>query len=79
VLGGLTLQPYALWAHDVRGVTPGPGGAFVEGRQAVSAGFTIDYTNTWLFQAGYTAFFGGGRFNLLNDRDFVRVQLTWFY
>jgi hypothetical protein len=79
VLGGLTVQPYAAWFHDVHGITPGPGGAFVEGRKAASAGFTVDYTNTWLLQVGYTTFLGAGRFNLLNDRDFVRFQLTWFY
>ena len=79
VLGGLTVQPYAAWIHDVQGITPGPGGPFVEDRKAASAGFTVDYTNTWLLQAGYTTFFGAGRFNLLNDRDFVRFQLTWFY
>jgi hypothetical protein len=63
----------------VGGVTPGPGGAFVEGRKAVSVGVSIDYTNTWLLQLDYTNLFGAGRYNLLNDRDFVRLQLTYFY
>jgi hypothetical protein len=63
----------------VNGTTPGPGGAFVAGRKAVNVGVAVDYTNTWLLQLGYTSFFGANRFNLLNDRDFVRFQLTWFY
>ena len=79
VLGAFTVQPYAAWFHDVGGVTPGPGGAFVAGRKAVSLGVSVDYMNTWLLQVGYTSFFGAGRFNLLNDRDFARVQLTYFY
>jgi hypothetical protein len=79
VLGGFSVQPSVAWLHDVEGVTPTPGGAFVEGRKAFNVGCSIDYTNTWLLQVGYTTSFGAGRFNLLNDRDFVRFQLTYFY
>jgi hypothetical protein len=79
VLGGLTVQPYLAWFHDVQGITPGPGGAFLERRKAAGAGVVLDYTNTWLLQVGYTALFGAGRFNPLSDRDYVRFQLTWFY
>jgi hypothetical protein len=79
VLGALTVQPHVAWFHDVGGVTPGPGGAFVAGRKAVSLGVSVDYTNTWLLQLDYTNLFGAGRFNLLNDRDFVRFQLSYFY
>jgi hypothetical protein len=79
VFGGLTVQPRVIWLHDAGGVTPGPGGSFVEGRKAVGAGFSVDYNNTWLLDFGYTAIFGGGRYNLVNDRDYVRFQLTYFY
>ena len=74
-----TVQPHAAWFHDVSGITPGPGGAFVEGRKAFTVGVSVDYTNTWLLQLDYTNLFGAGRFNLLNDRDFVRFQLSYFY
>jgi hypothetical protein len=79
VLGAFTVQPHIGWLHDVGGVTPGPGGAFVAGRKAVSLGVSVDYTNTWLLQLDYTSFLGAGRFNLLNDRDFLRFQLTYYY
>jgi len=79
VLGAFTVQPHVAWFHDVGGVTPGPGGAFVAGRKAFNVGVSIDYTNTWLLQLDYTNLFGAGRFNLLNDRDFVRFQLSYFY
>ena len=79
VLGRFTVQPHAAWFHDVGGITPGPGGAFLEDRKAISAGISIDYTNTWLVQLDYTALFGAGRFNLLNDRDFVRFQVSYYY
>jgi hypothetical protein len=79
VLGGLTVQPRVAWLQDVSGTTPTPGGAFVEGRKAFNVGVSIDYTNTWLLDVSYTNFSGAGRFNLLNDRDFARFQLTYFY
>ena len=79
VLGRFTVQPRAAWLHDVRGITPGPGGAFLERRKALNAGVTVDYINTWLVQLDYTSIFGAGRFNLQNDRDFVRLQVSYFY
>jgi hypothetical protein len=79
VFGGLSVQPSVAWLHDVKGVTPTPGGAFVEDRKAANVGCSVDYNNTWLLQIGYTRFFGAGRFNLLSDRDLVRFQLTYFY
>ena len=79
VLGGFTVQPHVAWFQDVNGTTPGPGGAFVAGRKAFAVGVAVDYTNTWLLQLDYTSLFGAGRFNLLNDRDFVRFQLSYFY
>ena len=54
VLGGFTVQPHVAWLHDVGGVTPGPGGAFVEERKAINLGVSVDYTNTWLLQLDYT-------------------------
>jgi hypothetical protein len=79
VFGAFTVQPYVAWLHDVGGNTPTPGGGFVAGRKALGVGFFVDYNNTWLLQLGYTNLFGAGRFNLQNDRDFVRMQLTYFY
>jgi hypothetical protein len=79
VLGGLSVQPRIAWLHDVKGITPAPGGPFVENRKALNVGCSIDLTNTWLLDVSYTRLFGAGRFNLLNDRDFVRVQLSYFY
>jgi hypothetical protein len=79
VLGRFTVQPRAAWVHDVRGTTPGPGGAFLETRKAINLGVSVDYVSTWIVQLDYTTLFGAGRFNLLNDRDFVRFQLTYYY
>jgi hypothetical protein len=79
VLGRFTVQPHAAWLHDVRGISPGPGGPFLENRKLINAGLAVDYINTWLVQLDYTTLFGAGRFNLQNDRDFVRLQVSYFY
>lgn len=79
VFGAFTLQPHVAWFQDVGGTTPTPGGAFVEGRKAFNVGFSVDYNNTWLLQLDYSNIFGGGRFNLVHDRDFIRFQLSYFY
>ncbi len=79
VLGRFTVQPRVAFVHDVSGISPGPGAAFLEKRKVFNAGVSIDHTNTWLVQLDYTTLFGAGRFNLLNDRDFVRLQISYFY
>jgi hypothetical protein len=79
VLGGVTLQPGVVWAQDVDGITPGPGGAFIAGRQALSFGLGVEYINTWTADLSYTQFFGGGSFNQLKDRAFLSFQVAYYY
>ena len=78
-IGSVTLSPRIAWAHDVNGNTPGPGGNFVEGRKAVMAGLGADYQNIWGADLSYTNFFGAGRYNLLNDRDIVAVNIKYSF
>ena len=73
------VTPRIGWLHDVVGVSPGPLGSFVEGRQSLSAGVNVQFLRTWSLDLSYTSFFGAARFNTLNDRDFLRLNLTCFY
>ncbi len=79
VFGGISLRPSLVWAQDVSGVTPGPGGAFLAGRKAVTAGLGFDYARTWTAELAYAAVFDGAPFNVLADRDFVRFSVTFHY
>jgi hypothetical protein len=79
ILGGVTLQPRVVWAQDVEGVTPGPGGAFVAGRRAFNVGLEGDYVNRWTADLSYTGFFGGGALNQSRDRDFLSFQVAYHY
>lgn len=76
---GINLQPHVAFEHDVSGVSPGPGGNFIEDRKAVTFGLGATYKNQWEADLSYTAFFGAGRHNLLNDRDFVAFNLKYLF
>jgi hypothetical protein len=57
----ITLSPRIAFNHDVNGITPGPGGNFLEGRKSATIGLEANYLNSWVFDLSYTSFFGGGR------------------
>jgi hypothetical protein len=78
-IGAVTLSPRIAWAHDVQGNTPGPGGSFVEDRKAITFGLGADYQSTWSADLSYTDFFGAGRYNLINDRDFVAFNIKYSF
>ena len=74
-MGPWTLIPRFFWQHDVDGTTPGPGGAFVEGRYALTLGVTANLQNTWEVDLSWSKYGGAGRYNDINDRDFVAATL----
>jgi hypothetical protein len=75
VFSAVNLNPRLAWSHDVYGTSPGPGGNFIEGRKALSVGLTGIYQQTWSADIAYTRYMGAGRYNLLNDRDFVSFNI----
>ena len=79
VLGACDLLPRATWSHDVHGVSPGPGGNFVQGRHAATVGVTADLEHTWDLDVAYTRFGGAGQYNLLNDRSFVAASIKYSF
>jgi hypothetical protein len=74
-----TLAPSIGWQHDVSGTTPGPGGSFVDGRKQLSVGLTFSYLQSWVMNVTYTGYFGGGKYNLLSDRDFVSASVSYSF
>ncbi len=78
-IGAVTLSPRIAWAHDVDGNSPSPGGNFLEDRKAITYGIGADYQNSWSADLSYTDFFGAGRYNLINDRDFVSFNVKYSF
>ncbi|MCS3902338.1 hypothetical protein J2T55_000334 [Methylohalomonas lacus] len=79
VFAGINLQPRIAWSHDVSGTTPAPITNFVEDRKAVTLGLKATYQQNWEADFSYTNFFGAGRHNLLNDRDFASFTLRYSF
>ncbi|WP_376694950.1 DUF1302 domain-containing protein [Wenzhouxiangella sp. EGI_FJ10305] len=73
------MTPRLAFNHDVDGVTPGPGGNFIEGRKQVTVGLNFSYLSRWQAGVSYTNFFGAGDNNLLGDRDFVAASLSYSF
>jgi hypothetical protein len=74
-----TMAPSVGWQHDVSGTTPGPGGSFVDGRKQLSLGVTFSYLQSWQMNVSYTSYFGGGKYNLLEDRDFIGASVSYSF
>ncbi len=78
-IGPVNVSPRFAFSQDVSGITPGPGGNFVEGRRAITLGVGADYQNEWQADLSYTSFQGAGRYNLLNDRDFMAFNIKYSF
>lgn len=79
VFAALNILPHISWSQDVNGVSPGPGGAFVKGRHAVTVGVGANLRARWDFDVSFTHYGGAGQYNLLNDRDFVAASAKYSF
>ena len=73
------VSPLIQFAHDVNGTTPQPVGNFLDGRKSVTLGVDLTYQNAWGVTIRYTDYSGGGRYNLIGDRDFVSVTMKYSF
>lgn len=79
LMGPWNVLPRFSWQHDVSGTSPGPGGNFVEGRYGLTLGVSANLQAKWELDTSYTRFGGAGRFNDLNDRDFVAASVKYSF
>ncbi len=79
VLGMFRVEPGIKFDHDVRGTTPTPITNFVEDRRQISASVAVNYLQSWSVETAYSHYFGGGRYNLLRDRDFVSLVAKYAF
>jgi hypothetical protein len=78
LFGGVNISPFISFKHDFDGTTPAPVSTFVEDRKSLSIGLRASYINRITTSLNYTSFFGGGRANLLRDRDYLRFQVSYY-
>jgi hypothetical protein len=79
VFQGVNVSPLLVYSHDVAGNTPLPMGNFVHERKTITVGAEFTFRNAWAFDLRYVNFFGGGRYNLLGDRDYVSCNLKYSF
>jgi hypothetical protein len=78
-LGSWTVSPRIAFGHDVDGTTPGPGGAFIDGRRQLTAAVAFNLLNEWIVDVSYTDYSGGGQYNLLQTRDFFSASVSYSF
>jgi len=75
-----TVSPSIQWAHDVSGYSAGPTGpGFIEGRKAVTLGVSGSLQNTWTVSANWTSSFGNKFQNMMYDKDFAQVNVSYAF
>ena len=79
VFRSINLAPRIVWQHDVNGTSPGPAGNFIEGRRALTLALGATFQNTYSADLSYTRYSGAGRYNLINDRDYVAFNIKYSF
>ncbi|TDP43823.1 DUF1302 domain-containing protein [Zavarzinia compransoris] len=77
-LFGANLTPSIRYQAGLVGNTPMTGG-YVENASALTFQLDADYLLAWRGSIGYTSYFGGGRQNLLLDRDFFQMSVSYSF
>ena len=79
VFANVNVSPSLAFTHDVSGNTPLPLGNYVAKRKSVNLGVEFTYQQKWSLEVRYVDFFGGDRYNLLADRDYVSTTLRYSF
>ncbi len=74
---GINVEPLIGIFGDVSGISPGPGGNFIEGRVTSLLGLRFDYLSEWNGEIRFTDYSGGGIGHQQNDRDFISVYVGY--
>jgi hypothetical protein len=77
VMPGISLQPFVIFKHDAYGTSPGLVSNFIEGRKILDTALEVRYKSNLSFNVGYQLIAGGGKANLLRDRDSTRFFVKY--
>jgi hypothetical protein len=75
----ITFSPRIAFSHDVNGISPGPGGNFLEGRKTLTVGAEANYLNKVVFDLSWTRFYGAEGLNQIGDRDFASFSVKYSF
>ncbi|HCX32660.1 MAG TPA: hypothetical protein DHV08_03290 [Rhodocyclaceae bacterium] len=75
---GINVTPQIDVSHWFSGTSPNAI-PFVEGAKSAMLSLNFDYQSKWKGQIAYTGFWGGGQNNLLRDRDFLSMSVSYSF
>ncbi|GAB4435554.1 MAG: DUF1302 domain-containing protein [Rhodocyclaceae bacterium] len=75
---GINVTPQIDFSHWFSGTSPNAI-PFVEGAKSLMLSLNFDYQSKWKGQLAYTGFWGGGQNNLLRDRDFLSMSVSYSF
>ena len=78
LIGGANVSPFVTYKDDFKGNSHQTGN-FIEGRKAYSVGVKANYQNRFEGELQYTEFYGGGRSNVVRDRDNVGFNVKYSF
>jgi hypothetical protein len=78
-IGSLAVSPIVAFSQDIEGTSPVPVANFIEGRKGISTSVAVGALGLWDVKLGYTNSFGGSRYNLRNDRDFMSLTASYSF
>lgn len=76
---GVNVGPLLGLFHDVHGISPGPGGLFVEDTRQFIGGLRFDYLSTFASELRYTWYTGADEHNQLRDRDVLQLSFSYTF
>jgi hypothetical protein len=73
------MQPSVAFSQDIAGNTPLPLGNYLAGRKSLNVAVEFTLRNAWSLEVRYVNYYGGGRYNLLNDRDYFATTVKYSF
>ncbi|MGH8442865.1 MAG: DUF1302 domain-containing protein [Nevskiaceae bacterium] len=79
VLPGVSIAPFTLFQHDVKGTSTDVAAQFTESRKDIAFALEIRYLESLSITPGYIWSTGGGRYNLQRDRDQLYAFVKYLF
>jgi hypothetical protein len=79
VFGGVNLLPAVLLFHDLGGIAPATTPNYVSGRKTIYALLDAEVTQNLKLNLQYQVFTGGGKYNVLSDRDNLALSVAYSF
>lgn len=74
---GFNFKPMMIWTHDIKGISPFPVQNFIEGAKSLTAGLTVEFSQSLSGLIQYQGYWGDKPYHLLQDKDNIAVSFAY--